>query len=166
MSTESSQTDAQKQKRYDAASKEIDAVISDEPYVLARLATTLCVLDETFDYFFWTGFYMVDPDKTDELVVGPYRGTLGCLRIPFGADNVRGVCGKAAASGQTVVVEDVHQFEGHIACDSRSQSEIVVPVFSPDGSLFAVLDVDSTEIGSFCEVDKKNLESIMSRMVI
>ena len=83
MSTESSQTDAQKQKLYDAASKEIDAVISDEPYVLARLATTLCVLDETFDYFFWTGFYMVDPDKTDELVVGPYRGTLGCFAFPL-----------------------------------------------------------------------------------
>ena len=109
---------------------------------------------------------MVDPNKPNELVIGPYRGTLGCLRIPFGADNVRGVCGNAAASGQTVVVDDVHQFEGHIACDSRSQSEIVVPVFSPDGSLFAVLDVDSTEIGSFSEVDKSNLESIMSRMVI
>lgn len=165
MGTAAPQTGTGKQALYDQAKKEIEAVIVDEPNTLARLATTLCILDEKFDYFFWTGFYMVDSAKPDELVVGPYRGTLGCLRIPFGADDVRGVCGKAAATRQTVVVEDVHKFEGHIACDSRSQSEIVVPVFSPDGSLYAVLDVDSTELGSFCEVDRENLESIVSQLV-
>ena len=157
---------AKKQDLYMEARMEIDAVIRDESNVMARLVTTLCVLHHKFDYFFWTGFYMVDPDKADELVIGPYQGTLGCTRIPFGKGNVRGVCGKAASTGQTVIVEDVHKFEGHIACDSRSQSEIVVPVFSPDGSLYAVFDVDSTEVGSFCEVDQANLGLIMSRMVV
>jgi len=106
--------------------------------------------------FFWTGFYVVDPLKPTELVVGPYQGTLGCLRIPFG----RGVCGAAAASGQTQLVKDVHAFPGHIACDSRSNSEIVVPVFDASGALAAVLDVDSTELAAFDEEDQAGLEAI------
>jgi len=145
---------------------EIDAVIRDEPNVTARLVTTISVLHHKFEYYSWTGFYMVDAEKSDELVIGPYQGRLGCTRIPFGANNVKGVCGNAALSNQTIVVDDVHKFDGHIACDSRSQSEIVVPVFSPDGSLFAVLDVDSMEKASFCEIDQANLELIMSRMVV
>ncbi len=145
---------------------QLAAIIQDEKNVTARLVTTICLLHHAFDYYYWTGFYLVDPDTPDELVIGPYQGTLGCLRIPFGEGRVKGVCGAAAASGQTVIVEDVHAFPGHISCDSRSQSEIVVPVFSPDGSLFAVLDVDSTDIGSFCDVDQANLELIMSRMVV
>ncbi|MEP1229135.1 MAG: GAF domain-containing protein, partial [Litorimonas sp.] len=134
--------------------------------VTARLVTTICLLHHAFDYFFWTGVYLVDPNKKDELVIGPYQGTLGCLRIPFGTGNVRGVCGAAATSGETIIVDDVHAFPNHIACDSRSESEIVVPMFSPDGSLFGVLDVDSTELGSFCEIDQANLELLMSHIVI
>jgi len=166
MNTQSQNTHQSKQDIYKEVATQIAAVIGDEKNVTARLVTTICLLHQAFDYFFWTGLYLVDPEKTDELVIGPYQGTLGCLRIPFGAGNVRGVCGAAAASGETVVVEDVHSFPNHISCDSRSQSEIVVPVFSPDGSLFAVLDVDSTQLGSFCEVDQANLELIMSRMVV
>ncbi|MGK0267219.1 MAG: L-methionine (R)-S-oxide reductase [Maricaulis sp.] len=137
--------------------QQIASVIAGETSVTARYATASCLLREAFGgRFFWTGFYVVDPLKPAELVVGPYQGTLGCLRIPFG----RGVCGAAAATGQTQLVEDVHAFPGHIACDSRSNSEIVVPVFGPDGALAAVLDIDSTEFGAFDLVDQAGLEAI------
>jgi len=106
--------------------------------------------------FFWTGFYLVDPLKPQELVVGPYQGTLGCLRIPFG----KGVCGHVAATREPVIVPDVHAFPGHIACDAASNSEIVVPVFRPDGSLAGVLDVDSTEYDAFDSVDQEGLTEI------
>ena len=111
--------------------------------------------------FFWTGFYVVDPLKPDELVVGPYNGTLGCLRIPFG----KGVCGACAATGETQLVPDVHAFPGHIACDSRSNSEIVVPVRDANGKLVAVLDVDSTEYDAFDKVDQEWLEAICERLL-
>tara|TARA_R110000868_G_scaffold165291_3_gene398234 strand:+ start:12750 stop:13220 length:471 start_codon:yes stop_codon:yes gene_type:complete len=137
--------------------KQIASVIAGETSVTARYATAACLLRETFGKrFFWTGFYVVDPLKPTELVVGPYQGTLGCLRIPFG----RGVCGAAAATGQTQLVTDVHAFPGHIACDSRSNSEIVVPVFDRDGALAAVLDIDSTDFGAFDRVDQAGLEAI------
>ncbi|HAI28006.1 MAG TPA: diguanylate phosphodiesterase, partial [Thalassospira sp.] len=115
---------------------------------------------QKFDYYFWTGFYNVDPHKENELVVGPYQGTLGCLRIPFG----RGVCGAAASKLETQVVADVHAFPGHIACDSRTNSEIVVPVTNADGQLIAVLDVDSVEANSFDETDRIALETLMQRI--
>ena len=137
--------------------QQIASVIAGETSVTARYATASCLLREAFgERFFWTGFYVVDPLKPAELVVGPYQGTLGCLRIPFG----RGVCGASAATGQTQLVEDVHAFPGHIACDSRSNSEIVVPVFGPDGALAAALDIDSTEFGAFDLVDQAGLEAI------
>jgi GAF domain-containing protein len=100
---------------------------------------------------------MVDLTKPDELVVGPYQGSLGCLRIPFG----RGVCGAAARERQSQVVEDVHAFPGHIACDSRSMSEIVVPVVDKEGRLIAVFDVDSELPAAFDEVDREALEAIL-----
>lgn len=143
-------------KVYNDVARQIAAVIEGETSVIARYATAACLLNEAFDYFFWTGFYLVDPLKPTELVVGPYQGTLGCLRIPFG----RGVCGACAQKGETIIVKDVHEFPGHIACDSRSNSEIVVPVFDKDGKLVAVLDVDSTELASFDEDDKAGLERI------
>ena len=143
-------------KVYNDVARQIAAVIEGETSVTARYATAACLLNEAFDYFFWTGFYLVDPLKPTELVVGPYQGTLGCLRIPFG----RGVCGACAQKGETIIVKDVHEFPGHIACDSRSNSEIVVPVFDKDGKLLAVLDVDSTELASFDEDDKAGLERI------
>ena len=141
---------------YNDVARQIAAVIEGETSVTARYATAACLLNEAFDYFFWTGFYVVDPFKPNELVVGPYQGTLGCLRIPFG----KGVCGACAEKGETLIVKDVHEFPGHIACDSRSNSEIVVPVFDKNGNLAAVLDVDSTEIASFDEDDKVGLEAI------
>ena len=141
---------------YKDVATQIAAVIEGETSVTARYATAACLLNEAFDYFFWTGFYVLDPLKPEELVVGPYQGTLGCLRIPFG----KGVCGACAQKGETIIVEDVHAFPGHIACDSRSNSEIVVPVFDKSGALAAVLDVDSTALGSFDTIDKAGLETI------
>ncbi|MGD8326390.1 MAG: GAF domain-containing protein [Sphingomonadales bacterium] len=142
---------------YETVSKEILAVIDGEPNITARMASVACLLSQAFETYFWTGFYVVDPDKTDELVVGPYQGTLGCLRIPFG----QGVCGVAAQSRETQLVADVHAFSGHIACDSRSNSEIVVPVFNQNEQLIAVLDVDSEDFNSFDEVDRQALEKLM-----
>jgi GAF domain-containing protein len=149
---------AGKADRYATVAEEIAAVLEGEPNVTARMATVASMLAASFDHFFWTGFYVVDPEKPGELVVGPYQGTLGCLRIPFG----RGVCGAAAALRQTQVVADVHAFPGHIACDSRSVSEIVVPVFDEAGRLIAVFDVDSERKAAFDEVDREWLERILN----
>ena len=132
---------ANKAARYAEVEAEILAVLDGEPDRVARMATVSSMLADAFPAFFWTGFYVVDAAKGDELVVGPYQGTLGCLRIPFG----RGVCGAAAAERRTQIVEDVHAFPGHIACDSRSASEIVVPVLEPSGALIAVRDAEWLE---------------------
>ncbi|WP_309644886.1 GAF domain-containing protein [Phenylobacterium sp.] len=148
---------AEKAARYAAVAEEIAAVLDGEPNLTARMATVASMLAATFDRYFWTGFYVVDPDRPRELVVGPYQGTLGCLRIAFG----RGVCGAAAESGQTQVVADVHAFPGHIACDSRSASEIVAPVFDKAGRLIAVFDVDSDQLAAFDQTDAAWLETIL-----
>lgn len=151
---------ADKAERYAEVEEEILAVLDGEPDRIARMATVASMLADAFPAFFWTGFYVVDAAKGDELVVGPYQGTLGCLRIPFG----RGVCGAAAATRSTQVVEDVHAFPGHIACDSRSASEIVVPVSDAGGRLIAVLDIDATEKGAFDAVDAEALERLMAKV--
>lgn len=145
-----------KAEKYAEILDEIAAVIDGETSMTARYATASCLLAQRFDYYFWTGFYEVDPLKKNELVVGPYQGTLGCLRIPF----ARGVCGACATQKQTIIVDDVHAFEGHIACDSKTNSEIVVPIFNAQGELAAVLDVDSVQLNSFDEDDKAGLEAI------
>ncbi|MGZ3304464.1 MAG: GAF domain-containing protein [Asticcacaulis sp.] len=150
-----------KAETYQEISRDIAAVLDGEPNRVARMATCVSLLSQAFDTWFWTGFYVVDDVKKaagiNELVVGPYNGTLGCLRIAFG----RGVCGAAAATGKTQIVADVHAFPGHIACDARSNSEIVVPVFGPDGQLIAVFDVDSERFDNFDETDREWLERIM-----
>jgi GAF domain-containing protein len=145
---------------YAQVGAEIAAVLEGEADVTARMATVAAMLAATFEHYFWTGFYRVDPERPRELVVGPYQGTLGCLRIPFG----RGVCGAAAASGATQLVADVHAFPGHIACDSRSASEIVVPVFDKAGRLIAVFDVDSEQPAAFDAIDRAGLERILAEV--
>ncbi len=147
-----------KAARYADVAGEIAAVLEGEPNLTARMATVSAMLAQSFERFFWTGFYVVDPARPQELVVGPYQGSLGCLRIGFG----QGVCGTAAQTRRTVIVADVEHFPGHIACDSRSRSEIVVPVFGKGGQLLAVLDVDSTELEAFDEVDAEWLERILA----
>ena len=149
---------ADKAQRYAAVSEEIAAVLAGEPNLVARMATVASMLAAAFDHYFWTGFYVVDPGKREELVVGPYQGTLGCLRIVFG----KGVCGTAAAERRTQIVPDVHAFPGHIPCDDKSRSEIVVPVFGKGGRLLGVLDVDSTEPAAFDEADAAGLEQILA----
>lgn len=146
--------------RYRSLADEIDAVLAGEPDRVARMATVGAMLSAAFDHYFWTGFYVVDPTAPETLVVGPYQGTLGCLRIAFG----RGVCGAAARARRTVIVPDVDAFDGHIACDSRARSEIVVPVFDRAGALIAVLDVDSDRLASFDEADARGLEAIVNRV--
>jgi GAF domain-containing protein len=143
--------------RYVEVAGEIAAVLEGERDRTARMATVAALLREAFEHFFWVGFYVVDRANPHELVVGPYQGTLGCLRIAFG----RGVCGAAALTGQIQIVPDVHAFEGHIACDSRSQSEIVVPVFDASGALIAVLDVDAVHKAAFDAVDGEGLDAIL-----
>lgn len=155
-------TPVEKSSIYRNVEKEIAATIEGESNLVARMATVSNLLHHAFDHYFWTGFYIVDPQKARELVVGPYQGTLGCLRIPFG----KGVCGAAAERRATVVVEDVHEFPGHIACDSRSESEIVVPVFDRGGRLIAVFDVDSDEKAMFDATDQEHLERIMRRVAV
>ena len=153
-------TPAEKRARYDEVEKEIAATVDGETNLTARMATISNLLHHAFDHYFWTGFYVVDPLKAHELVIGPYQGTLGCLRIPFG----RGVCGAAALRRETVIVPDVHEFPGHIACDSRSESEIVVPVFDRRGELIAVFDVDSDRKAMFDETDGEALERLMGQV--
>ena len=150
-------TSENKAAHYAEVAKEIAAVLDGETNLTARMATVSNILHHAFDHYFWTGFYVVDPQKPDELVVGPYQGSMGCLRIPFG----KGVCGTAAAERETQIVEDVHAFPGHIACDARSESEIVVPVLDGSGTLIAVLDVDSDRKAMFDETDRDGLETIL-----
>lgn len=122
---------------------------------IALMSTINSILSHRFAHYFWTGFYRVCGDR---LVVGPYIGTVGCLQIEIG----QGVCGTAAARGETIIVPDVTAFPGHIACDPNSRSEIVVPVFDRDHTLIAVLDVDSDQLDAFDKEDRAGLERIMA----
>jgi GAF domain-containing protein len=156
------QYSADKATAYRELVAEIGSVVAGETSRTARYATAVSLLKAAFgERFFWCGFYEVDPGKQRELVVGPYQGTLGCLRIPF----EKGVCGACATTRQTIIVPDVHAFPGHIACDSRSNSEIVVPVFDATGELVAVLDIDSTDFAAFDEVDARGLEAVCRAML-
>ncbi len=145
-----------KSQRYENFLHEVDAVLAGEDDPVLWMATVASLIRGRFD-FLWAGFYRV---RGRELWVGPYQGAPGCLRIPF----ERGVCGACARSETTVIVQDVHAWSDHIACDSRSRSEIVVPVFDRSGRLRAVMDIDSEEIGTFDEFDRQGLERLVSRM--
>ncbi len=150
-----------KSAAYSALLAQYRAVIEGETNEIARISTLVSMLVMTFgSRFFWCGFYLVDDKNPKELVIGPYQGTLGCLRIPF----AKGVCGACASQGKTIIVKDVHAFEGHIACDSRSNSEIVIPVFDKAGQLRAVLDIDSTEFAAFDEIDGRGLEALCAEL--
>ena len=138
--------------KYQEIYKQIESVVSDENDLIANMANTAALLHEAFG-FWWTGFYIV---KDDQLVLGPFQGPVACTRIGFG----KGVCGTAWERRETVVVPDVHQFPGHIACSSLSQSEIVVPMFRND-EVYAVLDIDSKELSTFDNTDKEWLEKIV-----
>ena len=121
----------------------------------ARMATIAAVLHHKMDYFFWTGFYCL---THDELIVRSYQGPVACQVLKKNT----GVCWKAITDGETIVVTDVHEFPGHIACDSRSRSEIVIPLHDNDGNIYGVLDIDSADLSSFDETDAEWLEKIVA----
>lgn len=144
-----------KTEKYRTAFRMIQSVVECESDMVANMANMAALLHEAFG-FWWTGFYRVDPES-DQLVLGPFQGPVACTRINFG----KGVCGTAWERAKTVIVPDVHQFPGHIACSSASNSEIVIPVFQGN-KVIAVLDIDSTEFNTFDQTDKEWLEEIVS----
>lgn len=150
-----------KTERYEELLPEIQSVIEDETDEIANMANVAAMLHEAFG-FWWTGFYRVltpQDAQVELLVLGPFQGPLACTRIKLG----RGVCGTSWKEERTVVVPNVHEFPGHIACSSASNSEIVVPVFH-DGKVVAVLDIDSKEFSTFDEVDAKYLEQLVAML--
>jgi GAF domain-containing protein len=146
-----------KARAYAELAGHLDAILDGVDDELAEMATTASLVHHALGHL-WTGFYrVVEPGQL--LRVGPYQGSLGCLEIEFG----RGVCGNAAAERKTVIVPDVEKYPGHITCDSRARSEIVVPVFGWQNDLIAVLDVDSERLNAFDAEDARGLERLVSR---
>ena len=146
---------SKKRSRYQRLYKQLKDLFKEQQNPVARMATIVAVLHHKMDYYFWTGFYLLD---RGELIVGPYQGPVACIKLKKDT----GVCWAGVNTGKAVVVADVHQFPGHIACDSRSNSEIVLPLADHEGRIVGVLDVDSRELGSFDEVDAEELEKILS----
>jgi len=145
-----------KQETYQSILPQIEALVAGETDMIAKMANVAAVLHEAFG-FWWTGFYRVEGQQ---LVLGPFQGPIACTRIPFG----RGVCGTAWQRAETVIVPNVHEFAGHIACSSASNSEIVVPILR-DGQVIAVLDIDSKDFNTFDETDRLYLEQI-ARLIL
>ena len=141
-----------KEQKYQEIYKQIESVVDGEPDQIANMANTAALLHEAFG-FWWTGFYIV---KDGVLVLGPFQGPVACTRIGFG----KGVCGTSWERKETIVVPDVHQFPGHIACSSLSNSEIVVPMFHGD-DVYSVLDIDSKDFATFDPTDQFWLEKIV-----
>lgn len=141
-----------KAEQYQSILPQIQAIIEDETDMIANLANICAALKQQFDWF-WIGFYLV---KDNELVLGPFQGPIACTRIAKG----RGVCGTAWQQHQTIIVPDVDQFPGHIACSSASKSEIVLPIMR-NGDCVGVLDIDSEELNQFDEIDAEYLQQLM-----
>ncbi len=146
-------TTENRQEIYEAILPQVKALITDEADLIANLANISAVLREAFG-FFWVGFYL---KKENQLVLGPFQGPIACTRIPF----TKGVCGHCYTTQQTVIVPDVEEFPGHIACASASKSEIVLPVFDKSGEVCMVLDVDSDKLNDFSETDAEGLGNIL-----
>lgn len=144
---------ASKEERYELLYRQAQSLVDGESDAIANMANIAAMIHTTIEPL-WTGFYRV---VGDELVLGPFQGPIACSRIEYG----RGVCGMAWQRGETIVVEDVEQFPGHIACSSLSRSEIVVPVLS-NNQIVAVLDIDSRMLASFDDVDRVWLERIVA----
>ena len=145
-----------REDKYKSLSPQIKAIIDGETDLIANLANVTAVLKEAFN-FFWVGFYIV---KNNQLVLGPFQGPVACTRIDYG----KGVCGTSWKEKRTIIVDDVNQFPGHIACSSLSQSEIVVPILR-NNEVVAVLDVDSEYLKHFDETDQKYLSEIVGQLI-
>lgn len=135
---------------YQMLKQQITALIEGEPDIIANLSNVSALLNQTMDTINWVGFYLV---KDEELVLGPFQGKPACVRIPLH----KGVCGAAVREARSMLVDDVHQFDGHIACDAASRSELVVPILS-QGKVVAVLDIDSPVEARFSESDREGIE--------
>ncbi|MGG0669878.1 GAF domain-containing protein [Sporosarcina koreensis] len=157
MFTATDYSDTPKEK-YAQLAKQLDALLSGESNRYANLSNASALLNQFFDRINWVGFYMMD--GADELVLGPFQGLPACIRIPLG----KGVCGTAAQKKETILVPDVNQFPGHIACDAASRSEIVVPLIK-DGIVIGVLDIDSPEYDRFTDDDQEGLERFVEVLV-
>ncbi|MFJ7450856.1 GAF domain-containing protein [Bacillus thuringiensis] len=144
-------------QQYETVIKQLDALLTGESNVVANLSNASALLNQFLDRVNWVGFYVTEGNQ---LVLGPFQGMPACVRIPFG----RGVCGVAAETKTTQLVADVHQFPGHIACDSASNSEIVVPIVK-EGAVIGVLDIDSPEKNRFDEVDQRYLEKFVETLL-
>jgi L-methionine (R)-S-oxide reductase len=143
-----------KNGRYERIYEQIQGLLAKPGNSLSRMATVVAVLSHKVDYFFWTGFYLLDQG---ELMVGPYQGPVACQLLAKDT----GVCWAAINQEESIIVPDVHKFPGHIACDSRSNSEIVIPVQNAEDQIIGVLDVDSKDFNAFDEIDKLWLEKIV-----
>ncbi|MDR2651214.1 MAG: GAF domain-containing protein [Prevotellaceae bacterium] len=148
---------ADKAERYKCLTEQIKSLVGNEKNMIANMANVSAAIRQTFE-FLWVGFYLCEND--DELVLGPFQGTIACTRIKFG----HGVCGTAWKLQRTVIVADVDKFAGHIACSSASKSEIVVPLFKGN-KVIAVLDIDSDKLNTFDETDKLALEDIVKIII-
>lgn len=146
-----------REEQYDQMRKQLRSLIEGEPSRIANLANAAALLNQFLEEINWVGFYLFEDG---ELVLGPFQGLPACIRIPLG----RGVCGTAAQRRETILVEDVNEFPGHIACDAASQSEIVVPLVK-DGELIGVLDIDSPIRSRFDELDRQQLERFVKELV-
>ena len=147
-----------REENYRLLIKQLKALLEGEENTIANLSNASSLLNQFLSDVNWVGFYLMDQDK--ELVLGPFQGLPACVRIPLG----RGVCGTSAQERKTILVEDVHQFPGHIACDAASQSEIVVPMIK-DGQLLGVLDIDSPSKSRFDQLDQKMLEQFVEELI-
>ena len=147
----------EKIEKYELLVSQVRALIEGETDAVAVMSNVAAAIHHTMG-FWWTGFYRV---VNNELVLGPFQGPVACMHIPFG----KGVCGTAWKQTKTVIVPDVEQFPGHIACSSESKSEIVVPVFGRDNTVVAVLDIDSDKLNTFDETDRKYLEEICKMII-
>ncbi|RTQ92524.1 GAF domain-containing protein [Lysinibacillus telephonicus] len=143
--------------QYNTLSKQLAALLDGETNKIANLSNASALLNQFLDNINWVGFYLM---QNGELVLGPFQGLPACVRIPMG----RGVCGTAVSKNETIVVEDVHAFPGHIACDSASNSEIVIPL-TKDGEVIGVLDIDSPIKGRFSSEDQKGLELFVETLI-
>jgi len=146
-----------REDQYDLLIKQLKSLLEGEKNVIANLSNASALLNQFLDRINWVGFYLMEEG---ELVLGPFQGLPACVRIPVG----KGVCGTAVVKLETVRVEDVHLFPGHIACDAASQSEIVIPMLD-NGKLIGVLDIDSPEKNRFDEIDQAKLEKFVSTLM-
>jgi GAF domain-containing protein len=146
-----------REEAYKWAGKQVRSKVKKHVDVVATLANTAAILKDRFPNYFWVGFYFL---KDDHLILGPFQGPPACMKLELNA----GVCAASANEKKTVIVPDVNKFPGHVSCDSRSNSEIVVPLFDSNGNLKAVLDVDSEAFDDFSEIDKNGLEAIAEQL--